>query len=55
MSLFDEFKKNVPDNAVLCKQTADVVLAGKSNEVIKEDFSSLFEEMHKLGSDPSFR
>lgn len=47
MTLFDEFKKNVPDNNVLCKQAADVVLAGKSNETIKDNFSSLFEKMQE--------
>lgn len=47
MTLFDEFKKNVPDNVVLCKQAADIVLAGKSNEEIKGEFSSLFEKMQE--------
>lgn len=45
MSLFDDFKENVPHNDVLCKQAADVVLAGKTNEDIKRDFSNLFEDM----------
>lgn len=45
MNLFDEFKKNVPDNDVLCKQAADVVLAEKSTEEIKADFSAYFEQM----------
>lgn len=47
MTLFDEFKKNVPDNDVLCKQAADIVLAGKSNSAIKEEFSSLFEKIQE--------
>ncbi len=47
MTLFDEFKKNVPNNDVLCKQAADIVLTGKNSEAIKEDFSSLFEKMQE--------
>jgi len=45
MTLFDEFKENVPANNVLCKQAADIVLAGKSIDVIKNDFSLFFEAM----------
>jgi restriction endonuclease EcoRII-like protein len=47
MTLFDEFKENVPSNDVLCKQAADIVLEGKSNGEIKRDFSSLFEKMQE--------
>lgn len=45
MTLFDDFKKNVPENDVLCKQAANVVLAGKTNAEIKADFSTYFEQM----------
>ncbi len=47
MKLFEEFKKNVPDNDYLCKQAADIVLAGKKNNEIKADFSNLFEKIQE--------
>jgi len=47
MTLFEEFKKHVPDNDVLCKQAADVVLAEKDTQEIKENFSQLFERMQE--------
>lgn len=47
MTLFDEFKKNVPGNDILCKKAADVVLAGKSDGEIKDNFSLYFEQMQE--------
>ena len=45
MSLFTDFKKEVPVNDILCKRAADIVLKGKSETYIKANFSQLFDEM----------
>ncbi len=45
MSLFDDFKRAVPVNTVLCSKAADVVLKGKSESEIKTNFSALFDQM----------
>jgi hypothetical protein len=45
MSLFSDFKKEVPVNDILCKRAADIVLKGKSETYIKANFSQLFDEM----------
>ena len=45
MDLFKEFKKEVPDNHILCSRAADIVLSGYSAKDIKKNFSSLFAKM----------
>jgi len=47
MTLFNEFKKNVPSNDVLCSKAADVILAGEGCVEIKNNFSHYFEELQK--------
>ena len=45
MSLFTDFKQEVPSNDVLCSRAAEVVLKGKSEQDIKQNFSALFDQM----------
>ncbi|MDX8388994.1 MAG: type II restriction endonuclease [Mariprofundaceae bacterium] len=45
MSLFTDFKQEVPVNAILCSRAADVVLEDKKEGEIKKDFSILFDQM----------
>ncbi|WP_346838419.1 type II restriction endonuclease [Microbulbifer sp. SAOS-129_SWC] len=39
MSLFDQVKKDIPSNNILCKAAAEEIFSGKSKEDIKENFS----------------
>jgi len=45
MSLFADFKQEVPANDVLCSRAAGVVLKGKGEQEIKRNFSDLFDRM----------
>jgi len=47
MSMFDEFKRTVPDNSLLCKQAAEAVLGDSKPEFIKKHFSSLLDKMQE--------
>ena len=48
MSLFEQFKELVPDNAVLCSEAVSEVLDPLTEEEIKSSFSALFDQLGDL-------
>lgn len=45
MELFDQFKKDIPDNSILCSNAADIVLSQYNADEIKKSFSALVNTM----------